>query len=142
MLAPPCWLWDAISSRANTNGDPQMLKLDDVSGNYAKEAFAIAPIPNSGKSDLCATGYYLKWDASTKTFTLKRLFKQSDAVYSSLAATPPDFATIYSKTPADEEDAATYVWDLQFSPGFSQSQNRPLPTPQPNGNGSRCALNP
>src|SRR2546423_5827049 len=43
-------------SRANVNGDAQMLTLSDIdatTGAFAKEAFAVTPIPNGGKSDLC-----------------------------------------------------------------------------------------
>src|SRR3954467_1870029 len=37
-------------SRADTNGDPQMLTLSDVepTGTYAREAFAVTPVPNDG----------------------------------------------------------------------------------------------
>ena len=90
----------------------------DSSGNqYAKEAYAVAPMANSGKSDLCAVGYYLAWDATVKAYRLKRLFKDSDTTVTSLAKGTPDFTTLFTKATANEEDLASYAWDLRFRPG-------------------------
>ena len=109
-------------SRAHLDGDPKMLTLSDYafdpSGNqYAKEAFAVAPTGNSGKSDLCAVGYYLVWDVTATAYRLKRLLRSSDDTVAILANTTPDFTTLYSKDSTKEEDLATYAWDLRFRPG-------------------------
>ena len=103
--------------RANLNGDVQMLTVKDVSGGFAKEAYAVTPIPNGGKSALCAVGYYCAWDGDTKTFTLKRLFRDSNASIGNLDGPNPDFTALFAKGGGQEEDLAAYAWDLRFTPG-------------------------
>lgn len=104
-------------SCADISGNPQMIALLNSQGNYASEAYAVAPIPNSGKSDLCAVGYYTEFDSTTKALNLKRVFKDSDATFTALAGDAPDFTSLYAKAPNDETVAA-YVWDLEFRPGL------------------------
>jgi type II secretory pathway pseudopilin PulG len=120
--------------RANVTGAPQMLTLsnNDPTGNYAQEAFAVTPIPNGGQSDLCAVGYYLVWNDTAKAFTLKRLFKDSDATVANLTGPTPDFTTLFSKVTANEEDLAGYVWDLQFAPGVTADPEKPSTFPSTN----------
>ena len=88
-------------SRADINGNAQMLTLSDIytvpTPPFAKEAYAITPIPNTGKSDLCTVGYYCAYDNTTKAYSLKRLFKGSDATYTSLATATPNFTTIFQE---------------------------------------------
>ena len=116
---------------ANLSGDAQMLTLSnyDSSGTYAKEAFAISPIANSGKSDLCAVGYYLAWDAKVRAYRLKRLFNDSDATAATLANASPDFTALFTKNAAKEEDVATYAWDLRFAPGTLANVEAPNANP-------------
>ena len=75
--------------------------------------------PNSkcAKSELCAVGYYCAWDGVAKAFSLKRLFKDSDATVTSLQGPTVNFTTLYTKVPANEEDLAACVWDLGCAPG-------------------------
>jgi type II secretory pathway pseudopilin PulG len=111
-------------SRADVGGDPQMMNLSAYSsgGSYAKEAYAITPIKNKGKSDLCAVGYYLDWDGASKTYSLRRFVKNSDITATSLAKSSVDFGTLYSRTSnANPETIASYVWDLEFRPGQGQN---------------------
>ena len=118
-------------SRADTSGNAQMLTLSDLdaSGAFAKEAFAVTPIPNSGKSDLCTVGFYCTWDATSKTYALKRLFRDSDATVSSLAKAAPDFTALYTKAAANEEDLASCAWDLHFAPGTQYDPETPTTNP-------------
>jgi Tfp pilus assembly protein PilW len=118
-------------SRADTNGDAQMLTLSnlDSNGDYAKEAFAVTTVPNDGKSDLCAVGFYLVWDNTSKTYTLKRLFRNSDTTVTSLAKTNPDFTALYTKAPSNEEDLASVAWDLRFTPGTLYDPEKPAANP-------------
>ncbi len=111
-------------SRADINGDPQMLTLtsSDPSG-FFKEAYAITPIGNDGKSDLCGVGYYTVWDPATKAYTLKRLIKNSDTIFNDLKTS--NFTSIFSKNAANEEDVAAYVWDLRFYPGVQGDPQNP-----------------
>ncbi len=110
-------------SRANLNGDPQMMTLaNSPSNTYATEAYAVAPVKNKGKGDLCAIGYYLDWDGGSKTYSLRRFIKNSDVTATSLAKSPVDFGTLYDRTNnANPENIASYVWDLEFRPGQGQN---------------------
>lgn len=118
-------------SRADANGDPKMLNLANISGTYATEAYAVFPSKNGGKSDLCAVGYYLDWDAGSKTFSLRRFFKDSNTVAPSLANSPVDFTTLYDRTKGTApETLASYVWDLELRPGEGQTLVT-LPTSDP-----------
>lgn len=109
--------------RADINGDAQMLILSDLftvppDPPFAKEAYAVTPIPNSGKSDLCTVGYYCSYDVIAHAYSLKRLFKNSDLTYVSLASASPDFTALYTKdSPVADDIAGAYVWDLQIRPG-------------------------
>jgi type II secretory pathway pseudopilin PulG len=104
--------------RANINGAAQMLTLSDPYNDFAKEVYAISPIANTGKSDLCTVGYYCYYDPTTHAYSLKRLFKTSDLTFTSLAMSSPDYTTLYQKdSPSADEVAAAYVWDLQIRPG-------------------------
>lgn len=122
-------------SRANVNGSASMLMLSDYATvapdpQFAKEADAITPIPNAGKSDLCTVGYYCAYDATTHAYSLKRLYKNSDTLFPSLATTAPNYTTIYQKdTPTPDEVAAGYVWDLQFRPGVGKDFVDPTAVP-------------
>ena len=118
-------------ARADINGDPNMLALQSTqpaTPPYATEAYAITPTPNSGKSELCVVGYYTLFDNTTKSFSLKRLFKDSDATFTGLATASPDFTSLYTKTAADETVAA-YVWDLQFRAGLAADPVDPAANP-------------
>jgi type II secretory pathway pseudopilin PulG len=126
-------LMAAELARANISGDPQMLRLTNIQTStdgtytYATEADSVSPSKNLGKSDLCAVEYYLLWDDSTKTYSLMRFFKKSDALTDPnssthyLANTSPNFDAIYDKDKSvgSEEVLATPVWDLQIRPGIT-----------------------
>lgn len=116
-------------SRADVNGNTAMLTLSNSNGTFATEAYAITPIPNSGKSDLCAVGYYCAFDLTTKAFSLRRLFKDSNATYTSLATASPNFTAIYTKDLTLDETAAAYIWDLQFRPGLAADPVDPAANP-------------
>ncbi len=107
--------------RANINGDAQMLTLGGYAPNdpYASEAYAVTAMKNPGKSDLCAVGYYLEWDGTSKTYSLRRFQKDGDTAATSLAKTTPDFGTLYDRTTkgTTPETLASYVWDFELRPG-------------------------
>ena len=111
-------------SRADVNGNAQMLTLAKYStdSSYAVEAYAVSPMKNTGKSDLCAVGYYLDWDATAKAYSLRRFVKDSNTTAVSLAISSPDFGTLYDRTKGTTpETLASYVWDLRISPGEGSS---------------------
>ncbi len=103
--------------RADINGDPQMLTLGDISsdGTYAGSASAVAPMKNTGKSDLCAVTYYLNWNGGVNAYSLSRSFKDSDATASILTTPPLSFTNLYTRT--TPETLANYAWDMEIRPG-------------------------
>jgi type II secretory pathway pseudopilin PulG len=108
--------------RADISDNSGFLNLSKYSSDnsYAMEAYAVFPAKNTGKSDLCSVGYYLDWDG--KTYSLRRFFKNSDAVAPSLAMSSPDFGTLYDRTKGTTpETIASYVWDLELRPGEGQN---------------------
>jgi prepilin-type N-terminal cleavage/methylation domain-containing protein len=108
--------------RADISGNAGFLNLSQYSSDnsYAKEAYAVFPVKNAGKSDLCSVGYYLDWDG--KTYSLRRFFKNSDIVAPSLALSTPDFGALYDRTSGTTpETIASYVWDLELRPGEGMS---------------------
>jgi type II secretory pathway pseudopilin PulG len=110
--------------RADISGNEGFLNLSQFSSDnsYAMEAYAVFPAKNSGKSDLCSVGYYLDWDGTSKTYSLRRFFKNSDIVAPSLAKTSPDFGAAYDRTTGTTpETIASYVWDLEIRPGEGQN---------------------
>ncbi len=106
-------------SRAAVSGNSQLLNLANPSGTYAKEAYAVAPMKNTGKSDLCAVGYYLDWNSTSHTYSLTRMFKNSDQTVGSLAKSSVDTGTLYDRTQPNTalDTLASYVWDLELRPG-------------------------
>ncbi len=129
-------LMAADLARANVNGDPQMLKLvASTDGTYGVEADAITPTKNAGNSDLCAIEYFLLWSDTTKTFSLMRLFRNSNATNGKVdkkgnapscpngLTSPLDLACLFAKQITNEDEAqevvAAPVWDLQIRPGIT-----------------------
>ncbi|HEY5035835.1 MAG TPA: hypothetical protein VII74_01740, partial [Chthoniobacterales bacterium] len=107
--------------RADISGAVQMLTLSDPSADFAREAYAVTPVSNIGKSELCAVGYYCAYDTTTHAYNLKRLFKNSDLTFTALANPSPDFTSLYTKNnPTPDETVAAYVWDLQIRPGVGK----------------------
>jgi prepilin-type N-terminal cleavage/methylation domain-containing protein len=106
--------------RANVSANSGMLALKEPgpADDYAQEAFAVTPTANSGNADLCAVGYYTEWNASAKTFTLKRQLRESNAIIGDLQTL--NFSALYTKAPALAEDVAAYVWDLRFYVGLEE----------------------
>jgi prepilin-type N-terminal cleavage/methylation domain-containing protein len=127
---------------------------EDKGGN--QEIYALASLPNPGKSDLCAIGFFCQWNAVKKCFVLKRQFADSDLTFTRLQqvlkATAPmhypgSFDVLYSRAAAPAtggtsvavepvQDVASYVWDLQFTllpPAPANSKVVPTPAPWPQG---------
>lgn len=113
-----------------------------------QEIYGLGALPNRGKSDLCAFGYFCQWDDVKKCYVLRRQFADSDETFSRLQLVlkatapmnyPASFAFLYSRaTPANStgpvvepvQDVATYVWDLQFTlPAPAPTAAIPNPVP-------------
>lgn len=98
-----------------------------------QEIYALAALPNRGKSDLCAIGYFCEWVAAKNCYVLRRQFVDSDETFTRLQRVlkaaapmpyPASFAALYDRTAPlsggtaavdPVQDVATYVWDLQFT---------------------------
>lgn len=117
----------------------------DLAPAYYTSLYALASTPNSGRSDLCALGYYLEWEpditpnADTgeaplanprSAYALRKQLTPSDTTFGLLAATltaaapvfgETAFAKLYAKTTGANTGATTvdtiasYIWDLQFA---------------------------
>ncbi len=122
------------------NFDPNTASQDQVN----EEIYMISSHPNSGKSDLCTIGYHCVWNATTKCYVLRRIFKDSDATFAAFkkaaSDVPMTFADLYTYSaliddssaatqtpPADEEDVASYIWDLTFRPCVNNTLSTSYP---------------
>lgn len=101
------------------------------------EIYVSSFIANSGKSDLCTVGYFCRWDDTQKCYILKRLYNDSNATfknftdYQNSGGIPPiPFDKLYtgfgsynglSYKNNVEDDAASYIWDLQFSAFYNNA---------------------
>jgi prepilin-type N-terminal cleavage/methylation domain-containing protein len=115
-----------------------------ISGNH--QIYALAAVPNRGKSDLCAIGYFCHWDDAKSCFILRRQFADSDTTFtrlqqvlkpSGLLQDPAAFNLLYSRAAASGsaavepvQDVASYVWDLQFALPAPTPTSTPPPWPQ------------
>lgn len=101
--------------------DPTTPQADRVN----EEVYAVASLTNSGRSDLCMSGYRCEWDPASKTYLLKRRFKNSDVLFKNFVAAagkgPPAFGDLYSRTTATEEELAACLWNLRFRPCVNQT---------------------
>ncbi len=79
---------------------------------------------NAGPGDLCAVGYYCRWDAQRNAYTLNRFFTDSAVTYSRLASSGAyaSDTTLYTPNPAGtalasvtDEVLASYIWDLRIT---------------------------
>ena len=105
-------------------------QADDATQGPAnnQQAYALLPMKNTNKSDLCAVGYYCRWENAKKAYVLRRHFLASDATFSRLKSTglpggpsPIPANGIYAPSTsttggAQDEEIAAYVWDLKVVP--------------------------
>jgi type II secretory pathway pseudopilin PulG len=95
---------------------------------HNQQAYALLPMRNTNKSDLCAVGFYCTWDSGKHAYILRRHFFASDATFSRLQAAglpgapgPVSAGSVFAPSspaanPALDEDIAAYVWDLKIVP--------------------------
>ena len=115
---------------SGTGASPPVLVLDydpatPVSDRVNEEVYAIASLPNGGRSDLCMVGYRCGWDAASNAYVLKRHFKDSNLVFNDFLAAAGKgsfgFTDFYSCDKAVEDDLAACVWNLTFRPCTAQT---------------------
>lgn len=93
--------------------------LNAASNN--QQIYALIAAKNSGLGDVCAVGYYCRWDTSRKAYSLHRFFTDSTATYNQLSSAAVATANYASETdlytPAPSDDIlASYVWDFRVTP--------------------------
>lgn len=95
---------------------------DPATGN--QQIYALIAAKNTGPGDLCAVGYYCRWDALRNAYTLNRFFTDSTVTYPRLASSGgyASETTLYTPNPAatgpasvTDEVLASYVWDLRIT---------------------------
>jgi type II secretory pathway pseudopilin PulG len=95
---------------------------DPASGN--QQIFALVAAKNSGPGDLCAVGYYCRWDdKGGYNYSLRRFFRDSTATFSALSsvATYASQSVLYvpdpvpTTPPLKDDLLAAYVWNLQIT---------------------------
>jgi hypothetical protein len=108
---------------------------DNMGPSHNQQVYALAPISNTNKTDVCAVGFYCTWDGGRHAYVLRRHFFASDATFNRLsgkglpaAGGPIAASAIFAPSspatsPALDEDIAAYVWDLKIVPYDYSSGN-------------------
>ncbi|HEY4282171.1 MAG TPA: prepilin-type N-terminal cleavage/methylation domain-containing protein [Chthoniobacterales bacterium] len=91
-----------------------------------QQVYALVPMKNASKSDICAVGFYCTWSTSKHAYVLRRHFMDSDRTFShmqdaGLPSTPNPLTgngvfVPSLDSPTQDEDLAAYVWDLKIVP--------------------------
>ena len=98
----------------DTANDPYS---DSANGNANRQVYGLIALKNSGPGDLCAVGYYCRWDTTTHSYSLYRYFTDSTATFNTLQTNGLGVYAPASKlfTPAVTDAVlAAYVWNLQI----------------------------
>jgi len=103
------------------NCDPY---TDPTTGN--KQLFALVADRTSASSgDVCAVGYYCRWDNQLHAYSLRRFFRDSAATFTTIQAATSGYAAdsvLYTPS-ANDPVLAAYVWNLQITL-YDESGNR------------------
>jgi type II secretory pathway pseudopilin PulG len=93
---------------------------DPANGNPNRQMFGLIATKSSAPGDMCAVGYYCRWDTQLHAYTLRRLFLDATTtfnVFTSPAVTAANYASdsdLYAPSVNDEVLAA-YVWNLNIT---------------------------
>ena len=93
---------------------------DPANGNPNRQMFGLIATKSSPPGDVCAVGYYCRWDTQLHAYTLRRFFLPATAtfnVFTSAAVTAANYASnsdLYAPSGTDEVLAA-YVWNLNIT---------------------------
>ncbi len=118
-----------------------------VGPQHNQQVYALIPMRNVGdpppatppptRTDLCATGFYCVWDNNRRAYVLRRHMLQSNPTFTRLqsafaAAGPVDPLKVYNPlnpaaNPSEDEDIASYVWDLKVLPYENNAGAPPTP---------------
>ena len=101
----------------DTANDPYS---DPATGNPNRQMFGLIATKSSPPGDMCAVGYYCRWDTQLHAYTLRRFFLDATAtfnVFTSAAVTAANYASdsdLYAPSVNDEVLAA-YVWNFNVT---------------------------
>src|SRR5882724_3904388 len=93
---------------------------DPANGNPNRQMFGLIAMKSSAPGDMCAVGYYCRWDTQLHAYTLRRFFLDATTtfnVFKSPAVTAANYASdsdLYAPSVNDEVLAA-YVWNLNVT---------------------------
>ena len=93
---------------------------DPANGNPNRQMFGLIATKSSAPGDMCAVGYYCRWDTELHAYTLRRFFLDATTtfnVFTSAAVTAANYASdsdLYAPSVNDEVLAA-YVWNLNIT---------------------------
>jgi type II secretory pathway pseudopilin PulG len=90
---------------------------DPAAGNPNQQLYAlVADTTNPSSGDVCAVGYYCRWDVQLHAYSLRRYFRRFSLT--EMHSWGTDYAgdsVLYSATDGDAVLAA-YVWNLKITP--------------------------
>jgi type II secretory pathway pseudopilin PulG len=128
LVRAPQTAYFALDKRWQDTGNDSY--SDPSNGNPNRQLFALVSAKNqpAGKTtneigDVCAVGYYCKWEGDTKTgyrYTLRRLFRHSIDTYNLIKPQIGGGTLNYTSagalySPAATDDVlASYIWNLQI----------------------------
>ena len=101
----------------DTANDPYS---DPANGNPNRQMFGLIATKSSAPGDMCAVGFYCRWDTQLHAYTLRRFFLDATTtfnVFTSPAVTAANYASdsdLYAPSVNDEVLAA-YVWNLNIT---------------------------
>jgi type II secretory pathway pseudopilin PulG len=91
------------------------LYADPATGNHQLYAL-IADRTNPSAGDVCAVGYYCRWDDQLHAYSLRRFFRASTTTFAAMqgAASYAGDTVLYAPGPGDAVMAA-YVWNFRIT---------------------------
>ena len=100
----------------------------DPTGNN-QQIYALVASKNTGRSDICAVGYYCGWNPQKNAYSLYRFFRDSNSTYTTLSSPAPtpiptpagtftyiSDSALYQPAPtgtAADDVLASYVWNMR-----------------------------
>ena len=117
----------AVSLSGTSATSYPVLVLDYADDTLPEDRFndqihALVFSQNVGRSSLCAVSYHCVWDDTTKTYSLRRFFKNSDSTFAVFKSAGlaglsfPSVGDLYFKRQTADDELAACVWNLEFRP--------------------------
>lgn len=119
---PPPTVTPVALTRASAFFALEDIYKDPASGNH--QLYGLIAAKNSGRGDVCAVGYYCRWDEEHNAYELRRHFRDSDATHGALmgSGSYASTAMLYSPDAVNTKYAmlkddllAAYVWKLRVT---------------------------